>query len=331
MIFEHSSPAGRVSRCLVGFSMMVAIGCSADGNDPKGGNGSGGSGTGSGGSPGTGGAGTGVSGNTQTFGGAPSGGSQGGAAGTTTTGGSSPSGGTTASGGTPGVAGTTSAAGSGGVDATGCTKAVGDLTTAMLYTGGPAPCGGALDPPRLGTWFAYNDKTGTQMPAPMALVFTGEAGGNGGPTDCAVHTVGTGFLDWGGGIGFDINSVSGKSCPFDASAFSGIKFYAKGTTTGTHGLAYAAVPNTIRVKFRMTDALNAALGGDEHGGWCTLTAEWSQCDIPFATALQEGFGTPGAFSKADLTQIQFQASKAGMSMMPPPTDFNFWIDDVTFY
>jgi hypothetical protein len=117
----------------------------------------------------------------------------------------------------------------------------------------------------------------------------------------------------------------------DVSVFTGIRFQAMGTTKGTHGLAYAAAPNTIRVSLVTTTDYK----GDNFGGWCTLMPTWATCEIPFATSTREGYNAmtiPGtAFDATKLVQIQFQASKEGMAEMPPTVEFDFWIDDVTFY
>jgi hypothetical protein len=43
----------------------------------------------------------------------------------------------------------------------------------------------------------------------------------------AATTSGTGFTVYGAGMGFDFNNTAAKSCPYDASAYTGIKFYAK--------------------------------------------------------------------------------------------------------
>lgn len=319
-----------------GFSLIVIFGCTASGSEPDAHSGIGGAGgsTGpsmAGGSPGSFAGRPGVAGSSQ-----PAAGRGGGTAGSTPKAGgatglggsaSTPSGG---SGTSAGATGATGAAGS-GVDPAGCGAAKGDLAAPLLYNGGLAPCSNALTPPRTGYWFAYNDATAIQTPAPTALPFSGEAGGKGGATDCAMHTSGTGFSKWGAGIGFDIHSANSVTCPFDASVFSGIRFYAKGTTTGTHGALYAPAPNTIRVKVKMSSRLSAGLGGDDFGGWCSLTPDWSLCDIPFATLAQEGYGPLGVFSKAELTQIQFQAAKEGTALLPPSVGMDFWVDDVTFY
>jgi hypothetical protein len=80
-----------------------------------------------------------------------------------------------------------------------------------------------IDPP--GSWFVFNDRTAKGVMTPAS---TGEFGAK-GIVNGAVHTQGKGFLDWGGGIGF--NFVGAESVtPADASAYSGISFKASGST-----------------------------------------------------------------------------------------------------
>lgn len=254
-------------------------------------------------------------------------------------------GGTTSSGGALGFAGavplaggSTSvtagapATGSGGAaPASGCDAAKGELTKAVIYDGSnQIACTNALTSPRVGYWFTYNDETTTAMQLPAANAsgaIAGEKMGKGGADDCAMHTSGEGFSKWGAGVGFSLHQSGATLCAFDASVFTGVKFYAKGTATGTRGEGYLAAPNTIRVRFKMSAV---SLGDDDFGAWCTLTPDWTQCTVPFAMLKQEGFGKAGTFNPKAIEQIMFQAAKEG-ELPETSVDFDFWIDDVTFY
>lgn len=249
-------------------------------------------------------------------------------------------GGPASSAGQPGAAASTGGlgmnAGGQGVpgSATSCEGAKGDLTLLPLYTGGPAPCGNALAAPWTGFWFALNDQTptGTQTPAPgAAAAITGEIAGRGGATDCAMHTTGNGFGTWGGGIAFVLYSANGMDCPFDASMYTGIRFYAKGTTAGTRGPGNLATSDVLRMKLRQSDRFNEPLQGDDYGGWCPITRDWRLCELPFHSLKQEGWGRAGNLSRRELTQVQFVAFKQGAAAAPPTTAFDFWVDDVSFY
>lgn len=251
------------------------------------------------------------------------------------------SGGTTSTGmgGTIGAAGTTAMGGAvssgtgGGSTAAGCDfKPTAEDT--VVYSGGtPASsgtCRSAIDSPYQGFWYAYNDGTtgATHTPEKSASsAFPGEVGGTGGAMDCAFHTTGKGFAEWGAGVGIELNRSGGSLCPVDVSIFTGISVQLKGTTTGTHGAEYAEADDTIRVKVVTT----SNSGGDDLGFWCTLTTAWSECKIPFAMLEQEGHGTAITFDPTKVTKIEFQAAKFGDATDPTTVSFDFWIDDIEFY
>jgi hypothetical protein len=89
-----------------------------------------------------------------------------------------------------------------------------------------------IDP--AGSWFTMNDKSpkGTMVPAS-----TGEF--TSAIIDGAIHTKGSGFADWGGGIG--LNFVGAQMLtPLDASGFTGISFKASGSGAMHVGLATMA-------------------------------------------------------------------------------------------
>jgi hypothetical protein len=205
----------------------------------------------------------------------------------------------------------------------------------MIYDGKTgAPCTNAIKSPRTGYWFTYNDTTGMQTPSATEMAMFGEVGGKGGATDCAVHTKGSGFSKWGAGVGFDLNNIAMMSSPYDATGYTGIRFSVKGTATNTRGALYAAAPNTLQVKVVTT----ANTGGDDFASFCAMTPDWSVCQVPFAGLARDGWEKaimpPPMFSAAQITKVQFQASKFGDAVtMPtaPPVEFDFWIDDVEFY
>jgi hypothetical protein len=168
---------------------------------------------------------------------------------------------------------------------------------------------------RSGDWFTYHDATaGTQIPAQGGVV-TPETSDRAGSTK-AIHTSGSGFSDWGAGLGVALHA----SCPYDGSAYAGIAFYAKGPG-----------PLTIKVKTAATTPVG-------EGGSCTatcydhfkkdlaLTGSWSRYEIAWTDLAQAGWGTPAAFSPAALIGVNFEiVTTPGM-----PVSFDFWIDDLSF-
>lgn len=175
---------------------------------------------------------------------------------------------------------------------------------------------------RAGHWNAYNDGTGQQMPAPGSAL-TPEAGGANGSAK-ALHTSGSGFMDWGAGLQVDLNNTgSGASArePFDASAYTGVSFYVRGT-------------GELRVEFVTRETSEASQGGtcaencyDSHGSKVlALTDEWTLVTLHFADLAQEGWGTPADFSASSLLGFNFKAligEEAGAS-------FDLWLDELKF-
>lgn len=183
---------------------------------------------------------------------------------------------------------------------------------------------------RIGYWYTYNDGSAAQIPAPDksgAVPFKTTAGGH--SALFSAETSGPAFLTWGAGMGFDFNNTASKSCAYNASAYSGIKFWAKGNVTLK---AMVTTPATT---------LQATPIGS-NSGTCTsttmcedhyaltpkpvLTGTWAQYTIDFASATtfaQEGWGVKATFDKSNILAVQFQVAKG--------EPFDFSIDDLTFY
>jgi hypothetical protein len=238
--------------------------------------------------------------------------------------------GATSSGGHAPVGTGGSATGSGGSGTTpgGCPAAVGtvaDLLIDDMEDGNHIirPIGA-----RVGYWFTYNDGTATQMPTGTMFTQTAGVGSSATSTKFAETSSTTGFTTWGGGIGFDFNNSASKSCTYDGSAYSGIKFWAKGNVAIR---ATVKIPGTTAKKANGSDAgtcvATATAMCDDHYGLttATLTATWQQFTLDFAAATfaQEKWGTPVPFDSKSIIAMQFQVAKA----LP----FDFSIDDVTFY
>jgi len=219
--------------------------------------------------------------------------------------------------------------GSGGSPATtgGCVAAVGAATELLIDDMEDGdhvirPIGS-----RMGYWFTYNDGTATQMPSGAKFTQSAGAGASTASTKFA-ETSGPAFTSWGAGIGFDFNNSASKSCAYDASAYSGIKFWAKGNVAIR---ATVKIPGTTAKKANGSDAgscvaTTTAMCDDHYGlTTATLTPAWKQFTLDFAatTFAQEGWGTKVAFDPKSVIAMQFQVAKA----LP----FDFSIDDVTFY
>jgi hypothetical protein len=183
---------------------------------------------------------------------------------------------------------------------------------------------GALIPNggRQGYWYTYNDETEGAVQTPATDAVLPEGGGATG-TSLALHTTGTGFTEWGGGVGIDLNNAGGGmeggngiKMIYDSSAYTGIVVSAKG-----NGQIRAAVQ--IEATIPPEEGGTCAADCDPHGKVLLLSDEWQQFTIPFEQINQEGWGTPAAWDAATVVGIQFKAGATA--------DFDFWIDEVGFY
>jgi hypothetical protein len=224
-----------------------------------------------------------------------------------------------------GTAGT--ATGGAGAPATtgGCLAAVGAATEVLiddLEDGDNAirPIGS-----RIGYWYTYNDGTGTQVPAPTAL-FKGTAPGSTTSPMFAATTSGPAFTSYGAGMGFDFNNTASKSCPYNASAYTGIKFYAKANTGNMAMMALKAMIKIPATTPTTADSGACAAKCEDHfylKPAPVLTATWTQYTMPFASIAQDGFGTATTFDKTKILAMQFQVATN--------VKFDFSVDDITFY
>ena len=233
---------------------------------------------------------------------------------------------TSTSAGSPGSAGSPVQGGAGAPAAGNCKPAAGtlaDLSIDDLEDGDNAI---QTLGQRIGFWYAYNDGTATQIPAPDPsglIPFKPLAGGH--SAMFSAHTSGPAFTTWGAGIGFDFNNTAAKSCVYNASAYTGIKFWAKGN-----------VAIKAMVKIPATTPSTSNSGACTTTGMCEdhyflqpkpmLTDTWTLYTIDFSSPTtfgQEGWGAKASFDKSNIIAVQFQVGK--------DLPFDFSVDDLTFY
>ena len=233
-----------------------------------------------------------------------------GAGGTAGAGGAAHAGGEAGSGGTSaGGSGGSAGVGGGGNDVT-----VVDLIDDFESGDGSIP----ETDGRIGAWYAYNDETpgATQSPAP-GETFIPESEGRSG-SGVAAHTTGGEFKTWGAGIGVDFYNDGLVRGSYDASAYQGITFWARGS-----------VP--IDLKFASTTTTPVDQGGscvavkcdDHHGSTISLSGSWAQYSFSFAELKQQGWGAPAEFDEKEVISLHFEVEQ--------DTAFDFWLDDVGFY
>jgi len=171
---------------------------------------------------------------------------------------------------------------------------------------------------REGGWYVYNDgSSGTQWPAD-GIPRTDEDAHAG---TYSARTHGEGFNRWGAALALAIQTVGtgGGNCPYDASAYEGITFWARGQD---------------RIFFHITTMATAPVeeGGrctvpagcwDDFGTYVTLTEEWAPHTIPWDALAQLGWGIPAEFDPREILLLHWQDEDA--------SEFDIWIDDLHFH
>lgn len=179
---------------------------------------------------------------------------------------------------------------------------------------------------RLGGWYTFNDATaGTQIPPESG--FTPTAGGADGSA-YAAGTSGSGFTEWGAGMGFDLNNPeavggTGVRGPYDASPYRSIAFKAKGNVPLRLALETLGVTPTDRGGRCTPSTVEGMECEDLHGSLINLTAEWKDYELEFSALRQGGWGQAVPFAAAEVTSVLFQVDKDLM--------FDVAVDDVRFY
>ncbi len=168
---------------------------------------------------------------------------------------------------------------------------------------------------RQGYWYVFNDATPGGIQTPLANMVLPESGGAAG-TSKAMHTSGSGFAEWGAGVGVDFNNSGGIKMTWDASQFTGIVLMAKGS-----GQVWTSVQ--IEATVPVEEGGTCASSCDAHGKLLVLSGTWQQFTLPFNQLSQEGWGTPAGWDPSKLVGIQFKVGK--------DTNFDFWIDEIGFY
>jgi hypothetical protein len=235
-----------------------------------------------------------------------------------------------------GAGGASGSGGKSGLPET-CIVRVAEAGQPIIYSGVATnnACSPFIDPPRSGVWRSFGDGS-------SAATAVGALGGRGTAPDCSMHNQGANFTDWGAGMGFGLNMGQSAFCRYDASVFQGVRMYLKGSATGsTNSPAGALAHNWVRVGLATVQTASADEGGscvpgggktcnDHWSKFCQLGTDWTLCDLSLSgTGLaQWGFGAPVTFSKGYLLEIVFEVHRASSA---PVVDFDFAVDDISFY
>ncbi len=162
---------------------------------------------------------------------------------------------------------------------------------------------------RVGSWYAFADGT-----AGCAALRVETA-----DSSPALHFTGGGFSGWGAAFGTALAWSMEESglCTYDLSAYSGIRFRARGNVN-------------LRLNFASRQSALRSTGGecadsegcfDQQGRNISLTADFTELEVPFCSLAQVGYGAPlGPLDSTQVTNLNF--------LVQTKSDFDVWLDDI---
>jgi hypothetical protein len=169
---------------------------------------------------------------------------------------------------------------------------------------------------RAGSWATYDDGTGKQTPPDKSPLFPARLPAARGASSQALHMFGGKFKDWGVTFGAELANAA---C-YDASAYAGIEFWAKGG-------------GVLKVGLQMIDVQDEKYGGfcksepdcyNTHRKLVRLSKSFQHYTVRWEELAQlYAAGPPLAFDPKRVRFLEF-------GIGPESTPFDVWIDDVAF-
>jgi hypothetical protein len=229
--------------------------------------------------------------------------------------------------------------------ATDCTPSKASGLTPVIDNMADGDTGIIAQDGRMGGWYTYGDGTGTSSldsskPGMM----------------CAS---GSGFSTWGAGLGVSFNAVPTKTCTYDASIYSGIRFTIAGAITNgmlrvsvqTADIASGTSAGGTCVSTSVSrDDCNDIYGADlflgtTGGTSCQSTVSSWICGpatgavgavtvtVPFSYMSQQGWGRAfPTFNPKVMLGLQWQFKTcAEIGCYTLPTSFDICVGDLSFY
>jgi len=188
---------------------------------------------------------------------------------------------------------------------------------------------------RIGYWYTYHDTTAGTLNPDQGVVPTMETipGRRCGTSLRAMRVTGSGFTDWGAGLGFALRYGAGDAgvsmeLPYDASRFKGFTFWGRigdtsiGTIRAGFGDKWSRPDGGVCT---VTPTLGPNACYDTFGESFTLTTTWQRFSIDFGQLQQRSFGL--ARPELDTTALM----TFDVAIPPGSPVFDVWIDDVAFY
>jgi poly(3-hydroxybutyrate) depolymerase len=164
---------------------------------------------------------------------------------------------------------------------------------------------------RVGHWYSFTDETPGCAKLAVEKV----------DSSSALHFTGGGFSKWGAGFGVSLAWSVAQSglCSYDLSAYSGVRFRARGNAT-------------LRMNIPSRASAFKSTGGecpdsegcyDQQGRNVELSADFREFEISFCSLAQRGFGSPlGALDRTQTTSLNF--------LVQNKNNFDVWLDDIEF-
>lgn len=167
---------------------------------------------------------------------------------------------------------------------------------------------------RKGSWVNYDDGTGKQNPPVRSPLFPSRIPGGRDASKHALHLSGGRYTNWGVTFGAELAE---QAC-YDASAYAGIEFWAKG-------------PGKIKIGVQMIDVQDVKYGGlcrndcyNSHRSEVTLGKSFQRFTIRWEDLRQlYPAGTPIPLDPKRIRFLEF-------GIAAEDTPFDVWVDDVSF-
>src|SRR5690606_32576984 len=138
-------------------------------------------------------------------------------------------------------------------------------------------------------WMVSNDGTGTQTPGQGESLAPELLTPARGQSKRGLHTKGSGFTDWGASALAHLNEDGGASALYDASRYTGVRFWAR-SGDGLEHTGRLALPS------RETSTICLKCG-DHFGSDFSYSGEWREVRLPFEDMKQTGWGQKRAALK----------------------------------
>jgi hypothetical protein len=188
-----------------------------------------------------------------------------------------------------------------------------------------------LDEPYGTFWYSYQDTDAEPR------VFQGVQAPGCSEDRCALRVQGPidgapPFTLYGAGVGFPLAAGDAE---FDASAFSGIQYWARGTIQGTRGPGNTPGSQTLLLKV----ASSTNRSGDDFARYCRIdVANWTLCRQEFSELERDGYvADPNpATDTLELSQLvriefEFPLHRDASDAIPVPVQFNVELASISFF